>query len=89
MTDEIKIGDVVRSFDFNSRDLKGERACYVEGVVEGTTEIEGCTRYKIRVTKRIWAGLKTPIKGDGYCYPPLNGTPKLFGGVCDFVEKLT
>ena len=45
MTNEININDTVRSFDFhNSRDIEGPDACFVEGIVEGFKEVEGCTR---------------------------------------------
>jgi hypothetical protein len=34
----IEINDTVRSFDFDMhRDLTGERACYIEGIVTGFT----------------------------------------------------
>lgn len=85
----IKSGDFVRSFDFEDRDLEGDRACYVEGEVTGFQEVEGCNRYAIRITKRVRGGAVTVEAGMGYVYPPVNGIPKLFGGnVTDGVEKI-
>ena len=53
----IQVGSKVRSFDF-ARDgrgcqLEGERACYVEGVVEGFKDLEGCERYVTRVDRKV------------------------------------
>ena len=87
----IQVGSKVRSFDFardgRGRDLEGERACYVEGVVEGFKEVEGCERYIVRVDRKVFGGEEEDILGRfPHVYPPINGTPKLFGGVCDGVE---
>ena len=84
----IQIGDRVRSFDFaNSRDVDGERACYVEGVLEGFKEVEGCQRYVIRVDRKVFGGQEEDILGRfKYVYPPANGTPTPFGGLTCFVE---
>lgn len=91
--DEINVGDSVRSFDFDSHDLTGDRACYVEGVVEAIVKMEGCDRYAIRMTRRVFAGVEQaaqwwPRREDGMFYPPVNGTKKLFGGVTNGVEKI-
>jgi len=107
-TPEIKVGSTVRSFDFArsgdrmGRDLMGERACYVIGVVESIgrrpeASLGGCDRYEIRVVARVWGGeVAVPPQGDvprdhavlapQYVYPPVNGTPKMGGDVCDSVE---
>lgn len=77
----IKVGNRVRSYDF-ARD----RECYVEGIVEGFEQLEGCERYKIRVERKVWAGEEVESPYDGHVYPPLNGTPRLFGDVCSGVE---
>ena len=86
----IQVGDKVRSFDFAQgdfgRDLEGERACYVEGVVESFVEREGCPRYEVRVQRHVFAGEVRDYRWGCLVYPPVNGTPKLFGGVCDNVE---
>ena len=86
----ISVGDRVRSFDFardgRGRQLLGERACYVEGIVEGFKDIEGCPRYEIRVERKVWAGEEVAEPRRCFVYPPVNGTPKSFGGVCDGVE---
>tara|TARA_R100000008_G_scaffold86770_1_gene81494 strand:- start:2179 stop:2445 length:267 start_codon:yes stop_codon:yes gene_type:complete len=87
----IKVGDRVRSFDFSDgpdgRSLSGKRACYVEGEVVGFEHYQGCERYVIQVERCIFGGVEKdawPAK----VYPPVNGTPKLFGGICDNVELI-
>jgi len=84
----IQPGDRVRSFDFESRDLAGENARYIEGEVTGFDRMEGCDRYAIRVTKVVWGRVVTQEPGMGYTYPPVNGTPTTLGRVCDSVEKI-
>ena len=86
---EIIPGTRVRSFDFDGRDVEGERACFVEGTVVGFCELEGCTRYDIIVDRRVFGGEDCALSADGErVFPPVNGTPKLFGGVCDGVVAL-
>lgn len=95
---DITIGTRVRSFDFAEtvgdqeygRDLQGERACYIEGTVEAIdTENFDCPRYKIRIEHRVFAGRVGLIPGEVVAYPPVNGTPKLFGGVTNSVEVIS
>jgi hypothetical protein len=85
----IQVGSKVRSFDFSDgpggRSLSGERACYAEGEVVGFEDHQGCERYVVAVERYVFGGEPReawPAK----IYPPVNGTPKLFGGVCDGVE---
>lgn len=83
MSEEIRVGDRVRSFDFEAH-----RDCYVEGTVTGFAYMEGCERYQIMAEQIVWAGQAEPAP-KGYCvYPPVNGTPMLLGGECRFVVKL-
>lgn len=86
----ISVGDFVRSFDFPySRDLEGPRACYIEGVVEGFKKVEGCERYIVRVNRKVFGGEEEDILGRfPHVYPPVNGTPRMLGGVCDAVELI-
>ena len=42
----------------------------------------------LRARVELLAGEEVEDPYDGYVYPPVNGTPKLFGGVCDGVEKV-
>lgn len=85
MGNQIQVGDRVRSYDFD-----GRRDCYVEGFVQSFQEIEGCERYAINVDRVVFGGREVELKGRyaGGVFPPVNGTPKLFGGVCNGVEKL-
>jgi len=86
---DIRVGDLVRSFDFNHmRDKEGKHACYIEGVVQEIVSASGCNRYKIRCTRRILAGtIEFRDVGKEY-FPPVNGTPTPFGGLTSFVEKI-
>lgn len=92
----IAVGTRVRSFDFPlmtteglalGLELEGERASYMEGVVEaiGEDNIEGCRRYRILVDKIIFGGAPREIKvvpgQRPVIYPPLNATPTL-GSKC-------
>ena len=82
----IQVGDFVRSFDFtHSSDLDGPRSCYVEGRVVDFKDYEGCKRYVIEVSRQVVAG-KEVDSWPKKVYPPVNGTRRLMGGVCDGVE---
>ena len=89
----IQVGDRVRSFDFardgRGRQLEGERACYVEGRVEEFVRVEGCQRYHILVDRDVFGGEESDRRVGRYVTPPVNGTPKSFGGVTDFVELVS
>ena len=96
----IEVGTKVRSHDFafglKGRTLplgmqtEGDRASYVEGVVEaiGDITIEGCPRYTIRPFVRVRAGEAESAEGDECIHPPVNGTPSLMGGVTCGVEVI-
>ncbi len=45
---ELKIGDVVRSYDF-----QGNRECYFEGVIQA---INGTVTFTAKTTKQVWGG---------------------------------
>jgi hypothetical protein len=83
----ITIGDKVKSFDFNHTD-----DCYVEGVVVGFKEMDGCERYIISMTKKVWHGKDTTDSyiektGNEKFFPPVNGTPS-WGGETNCVSKI-
>jgi len=91
---EIVVGSRVRSFDFAEtfedgtqirRELEGERACYVEGVVTAINEEMSYNRYEIVVTRDIFGGEESDHRVGNVVYPPVNGTPGMFS-VCDGVE---
>ena len=94
----IQVGDRVRSFDFAEsfddgaqfgRDLDGERACYVEGIVTdiGPSQVgAGFLRWEILVDRDVFGGEESDRRIGTLVCPPINGTPKSFGGVTDFVE---
>ena len=86
----ITIGSRVRSFDFADgdygRDLDGERACYVEGVVSGYKFVEGCERYQILVDRDVFGGKESDRRIGRTVTPPVNGTPTWTGDVTNYVE---
>lgn len=66
----IAVGDHVRSYDFEHDDQ-----CYVEGRVDKIVPIEGCDRYHIDPTKRVFDGEeydRETFPEAGY-FPPVNG----------------
>ena len=78
----IKVGDEVKSFDFKTSD-----DCYVQGKVVAIERPEGhsCYCYKIETTKRIFGG-KEVEEFEPIYFAPVNGTKKMFGGVCNNVK---
>ena len=89
MTNEININDTVRSFDFEHlRDSEGSDACFVEGIVEGFKEVEGCTRFDIKVTRVVWGGKEKEVEEGQRVFPPLNGTRTTMGSTMNGVAKI-
>jgi hypothetical protein len=95
----IKVGDRARSFDFPdnllSRDPENaEHACFAEGLVVAITDpathpqFRDCARYVIHVERRVFGGSSERDQGlvGQIVYPPVNGTPSLFGGATNGVE---
>jgi len=86
---EIKVGDTVRSFDFEFVDN-----CYIEGKVIDFHFIEGCERCMIELDKKIFNGKDTTedylkqVNGDRLVYPPINGTPSWMGDVLNNIKKI-
>lgn len=86
--DAIKIGDKVRSYNFDGRD-----DCYVEGVVEAIGPFAGaeawdCERLHVRVERMVWQGVEQGVEPGRMAYPPVNGTPTVGGKTTNFVQKL-
>jgi hypothetical protein len=92
----LTVGQRVRSFDFPlitpgnvvlGMETDSERAAYVEGVLEaiGNDRLEGCQRYRILVDRVVIGGEDQPdrvLPGQfRKIFPPLNGTPAMFGEV--------
>lgn len=73
---EFKIGDLVRSFDFMGRETEGERACYVDGVIEKIAPFEGCgpncDHYYICCTRRVFGGKEESSDIGRIFYPAVN-----------------
>jgi hypothetical protein len=76
---KIKVGDKVRSYDFEWRVGDTARECYVEGVVESIGPVPSCPcggdHYEIKVTRRVWAGadasVTDPSERGAVIYPPV------------------
>ena len=83
----IKVGDRVRSFDFESRDLEGIHAAYCEGVVTEIRSIRGGDHYIIAVERRVFGGEEVDVFLPEVA-PPVNGRPKMLGGVTDGVFRV-
>jgi hypothetical protein len=82
-TRPLGVGDRVRSYDF-----EGRKDFYAEGsIVDFRYDADGCRRYAIQVSAKVEAGVSVPVRA-GFVYPPVNGTPKCFGGVCSGVERI-
>ena len=81
---EIKAGDRVRSFDFAfgefGRELIGdpdsERAAYVEGIVKGIGDWDGCAggceHYYIKVDVDVFRGEEQTSRVGSVVYPPVH-----------------
>lgn len=86
LVENVKVGDKVRSYDFEVGD-----DCYIEGIVEAIGRFDdfgsSCFRYKIRVEKTVWEGKEIRNRLT-HIYPPVNGTPKFYGGVTHRVVKI-
>jgi len=82
VSNEIKVGDEVRSYDLEYR-----RDSYVEGVVKEIVRRVDGKRYRIESTLRVVCGDVRVTPPKDY-FPPVNGTPGLFGGIYNSVKKL-
>jgi len=88
----IGIGDRVRSYDFPDRDGGSREQCYAEGTVRALQWVGGCERYVVLIDKDVWDG-KEYLSPQGsrvgsLLFPPVNGTPRSMGGICNGVELL-
>lgn len=85
-----EVGDTVRSLDFPDDPSKDDK-CFTIGEITDIVTIQGCPRYEITVSRRVFNGREMVIESEEpiKVYPPLNGTPKSLGGVCNGVRKLT
>jgi hypothetical protein len=87
----IQVGDKVKSYDFPDNllyDPKRAESCFVEGTVMDFEVHEGCLRYKILVTRRVFGGQEETLKDmERYTFPPVNGTPT-YSGVTFGVSRI-
>lgn len=87
MTEIINVGDRVRSYD-----VENSRSYYIEGeVLEIVEWPDGTQRYRILASKDVWNGVWMAASkrvGQEF-FPPVNGTQMLFGGVTEFVERIS
>lgn len=82
---EIAVGAVVKSYDFPE-----DKTRYVVGVVNAVGPVMGldADRYTIHVISVVRDNtvVSIDVTDDYFVYPPVNGTPKSTGGVCNGVE---
>lgn len=85
----LELGSRVRSFSHDGRDVEGERASFVEGVLEGVCrDFPDCLRYAIKVDRHVSGGKESDRLVGEHVFPPLNGTPSWLGGETSGVEKI-
>jgi hypothetical protein len=88
----VKVGDRVRSFDFDSRDADGQHANYMEGIVQaiGKPVAEAtCDCYTILIDRVVWRGDDQANEFVGrLVHPPVNGTPTSLGRTTHGVHVL-
>ena len=69
--EDIKVGDVVRSYDFCLGGIVTNEDCYVEGIVEKIEPVEwcgpNCDHYHIKTIRRIFNG--KPTTYEDYYFP--------------------
>jgi hypothetical protein len=76
---DVMIGDKVRSFNHENRDVEGPRASYIEGkVLDFKLWRDGTTRYAIRVDRDVSRGVEVAFQA-AEVFPPMNGTPTSLG----------
>jgi hypothetical protein len=66
MKTQFKIGQRVRSHDFEDKTRPGRGECYCEGVIEDVRDIDGYgDKYLITVDRRVWDGREvTPTEAE-------------------------
>jgi len=87
----IKEGDKVRSFDFDSRDIKGNDACYVEGVaesIEGHPMGGGGKYVKFKITRKVFSGEERSGSLGEYNWAPQNGQEDWTGKLTNQLAKI-
>lgn len=87
----IKVGDKVRSFDFQDRDANAFDACYVEGVVEsieGHPQGGGGEYLKFKITRKVFGGKELDVTIGDYNWVPQNGQETWTGKITDHVVKI-
>jgi|TARA_B100000035_G_scaffold270098_1_gene244278 hypothetical protein len=88
---KVKVGDKVRSFDFHYRDIDGENACYVEGIVESIEghPIGGGGKYaKFKITRKIFGGEEREETLGEYNWAPQNGQEDWTGKLTNHMEVI-
>ena len=77
---EIKIGDFVRSYDFQRSEKEVLDGCYMFGKVKDIGKFNGLNynAYKISVIYIISENKKRRTNSIEYIYPPVNGTIQTF-----------
>lgn len=83
-----KVGDNVRSHDFDERDITGPNACYVEGIVESIEPHPmggGGNFVKFKISKKIFGGKEIERTVGEYNWVPQNGSYSIMGQTTNIV----
>ena len=87
----IKVGDKVRSFDFDCKEVDTINSCFVEGVVEsieGHPQGGGGEYLKFKISRKIFSGEEiTQTIGD-FNWVPQNGQKTWTGKLINNVVKI-
>ena len=91
MSGAIEIGDYVRVYDYDCRDLKGDNACFTEGLVIGFEDDGNVDRgrYVVMADRDMWGGKNQHVRVGTKVFPPANGRVITPSNVyCNRVELL-
>jgi hypothetical protein len=87
----IKVGDKVRSFDFDCKEVDTINSCFVEGIVEsieGHPMGGGGEFVKFIITKKVFSGEETDRSVGEYNWVPQNGQKQWTGKLTNNVIKI-
>ena len=89
--EKIKVGDKVRSFDFDCKELDTINSCFVEGIVEsieGHPMGGGGEYLKFKISRKVFGGKERTETLGEFNWVPQNGQETWLGKVTDNVVKI-
>jgi hypothetical protein len=87
----IKVGDKVRSFDFDCKEVDTINSCFVEGIVEsieGHPMGGGGEFIKFEITRKVFSGEETNRSVGEHNWVPQNGQKQWTGKLTNNVIKI-